>query len=255
MAPRSQRGRSGSRLALSVVLGVVLIPLSAVGAVLLTEHRPEPGPTAEATEEATTIPKPSVVPEYVYSNVEATTEDLAYACGEGGQALVAAETAGEISEVQQSALDALRGICESQGTPLPGKEGPPPIVETRTVTIQAPAPPAPAVNPSTPESSTTTVAEDGEEPVESGPTTTVVDPGSTTETEASEKYAAVYEQALAEIDYAVSVGGNLEKIAEARKKLEEAERAASAGNYEEATKKSYEAIGKAREAIGEEEDH
>ncbi len=45
-------------------------------------------------------------------------DDLARACGVDGNALVAAEAAGTLTPVQQAALDALRPICESEGTPL-----------------------------------------------------------------------------------------------------------------------------------------
>ncbi len=259
--PPESKNRPASRLALSVALGVALIPLSAVGAVLMTEHRPEAtNQTAAVEAPTTTPPQPTAVPQYVYSNGEATAEDLAYSCGEGGAALVSAENDGTISEIQQSALDALRGICESQGTPLPGKEGPPPIVETRTVMVDKPSPPATAVATSTPPETTTTseAAQKAKQPSDSegaAPTTVATQaPSATAAMGTPERYAAVHDQAISEIEHAISAGGSPEKISEARKKLAEAEKAAQSGNFEEATKQAYEAIDTAREAIGEEGD-
>lgn len=260
------RPRSKPRLALSLLLGIALIPLSAVAAFVLTERSPvQASETAESdvvpVQQATT----PTIPEFVYSDVEATTEDLEYACGEGGLALVAAESDGSITDLQKSALDALRAICESLGMALPGKEAPPPIVETRTVTVQRgapppPPPPAPAAAPTT--TSATSQSEQEEthsaETEEQRATTVSGTASGATPTTAAmgtaERYEAVLKQALAEIAHAVEEGGSAEKIAEANKKLEEAQRAAAAGKYEEATTQAYEAIGKAREALGEEED-
>lgn len=236
-----------------MIVGVLLIPLSAVGAVVFTDR------AATATGETTTT-QPSAqqsVAQLVYSGVEATSEDLAYACGDGGMLLVEAERSGTITELQQSALDALRGICESQGTPLPGKDAPPPIIETRTVTVEVAPGPPPAAPPADEtvgtDESQTEETEQTEEEHESNDDDSK-DDSSESDPDPQEKYLAVRQQAIDEIDYAVSVGGKQEKIDEARRKLDEAERAASEGNYEGAISKAYEAIGKAREAIGEDDD-
>lgn len=152
--------KTKGKLGLSLTVGMLLIPLSAVAAVVLTDHAPETDREAAVT--TTTVSQETAIAQIVYSDVEATTEDLAYACGEGGLWLVDSESKGTITELQQAALDALRGICESQGTPLPGKDAPPPIVETRTVLVETPSPPA-----TTPDTTTTTVDDTDDEEMES----------------------------------------------------------------------------------------
>ena len=61
-----------------------------------------------------------------------TGADLETACSEDGLAMVAAETAGTISQLQQAALDALRGICVEQGMPLPAPAAPQPVATQPT---------------------------------------------------------------------------------------------------------------------------
>jgi hypothetical protein len=56
--------------------------------------------------------------------------------------LVALEQGGTISAVQQAALDALRGICDQEGLPLPGKPAPDPFTETVVVASDSPPPAA-----------------------------------------------------------------------------------------------------------------
>ena len=255
--PRRAAKKSGSNLTLSVILGIVLVPVAAVAATLLSG---DDVTQAEATETTVTTsqPAPSVA-EIAYANVEATAEDLAYACGEGGLWLVDAENSGAITPLQQAALDALRGICEGQGTPLPGKAAPPPITQTRTVTVTVPPPPLPPAT-----TDDVFVEADGsvsESEVSEGDDQSSGETEGTVQTTATaaemgsyEKYVSVYNQALAEIERAESEGGSLEEVSEARKKLEEAQRAAEAGKYADATTQAYEAIGKAREATGERED-
>lgn len=281
MASTRRPGKpNGSKLTISIIAGMMLIPVSAVAAVMLTDHETAPAEAVDTTTTVATQPPPAVA-EIVYANVGATAEDLEYACGEGGLWLVDAEAAATITSVQQAALDALRGICEGQGTPLPGKAAPPPLVTTRTVTVAVPAPP-PAVLATPPDEglsgeedvSGAEVAEDDTSEAETQAATGTMAPppsgggddsssddSSTTTTSAAgttapamgtlERYEAVHAQAVAEIDHAVAEGGSLEKIAEARAKLAEAEAKAAKGEYEGATTQAYEAIGKAREAIGE----
>lgn len=122
------KDKSASRLAASVIVGIVLIPLSAVAAVVLTDKEPD---TSTTTTTAGSLDGGSVA----YTDVQASAEDLAYACGEGGLWLVELERKHGISELQQSALDALRGICSSNGMPLPGKDAPPPIVQTEVIAV------------------------------------------------------------------------------------------------------------------------
>ena len=85
-------------------------------------------------------PPPSLRPAVVEPAVTAapsTGADLETACGVAGLAMVAAETAGTISQLQQAALDALRGICAEQGMPLPAPAALQPVATE-------PAPPSPA---------------------------------------------------------------------------------------------------------------
>ena len=176
---------------------------------------------------------------------EATAADLTRACGPAGEQLVAKEAAGTISPVQQAALDALRPICEAQGMPLAGKPAVPPIVHT--VTVQAASEPAPAQTAAAP---TTTAATNTTVITVPAPTTaTTVAPTTTSSASAEEAYVSVHAKAVAEIDHAVSLGGDPGKIAEARAKLAEAEREAAAGKWSEATTHAWEAIGQARESI------
>lgn len=238
-------GRRKPKLALSVILGMALIPLSAIGAVLLTGQG---GEAAAQTTGDTIADNPPAVTQIAYSGVEASADDLAYACGKGGKKLVKAEDAGTITDLQQSALDALREICDSQGTPLPGKEAPPPIVETRFVTVEATT--GPATTQTTSDQGAGEVESEPEQEFEPEETTSTSAPSTNAPMGSEERYLAVHDQAVNEIAYAVSVGGSSEKIDEARAKLREAERAAEAGHWEEATTQAYEAIGKAREAVG-----
>lgn len=277
---------SGSKLTISIIAGMMLIPVSAVAAVMLTDHEPAPAVAEDTTTTVATQPPPTVA-ELVYANVGATAEDLEYACGEGGLWLVDAESSGTITPVQQAALDALRGICEGQGTPLPGKAAPPPLVQTRTVTVAVPAPPSPASAAVTAPAEDEAADEDetseaqpsdddaSEDHGQAPPGTTTAPPSSEEDDHSSddhssddspsassstpamgtlERYEAVYAQAVSAIDHAVIEGGSLERIGEARAKLAEAETKAANGEYEEATTQAYEAIGKAREAIGERDD-
>ena len=259
---------SGSKLTISIIAGMMLIPVSAVAAVMLTDHEATVAVAEDTTTTVAIQPPPSIA-EIVYADVGATAEDLAYACGEGGLWLVEAENAGAITPVQQAALDALRGICEGQGTPLPGKAAPPPIVQTRTVTVNVPATPPP---PAPPAEEVAAEASGSDDDASQAPTETTMAPpassggghdddhssddssSSASATGTLERYTSVHAQAVAEIDHAVSAGGSLEKIGEARAKLAEAEQKAAADEYEAATTQAYEAIGKAREAVGEGDD-
>lgn len=241
--------RPSAKFTISFVAGLLLVPMAAVMAVaLMSDAEPEAAVAEEPT--TTTVPE---VQQIVFGAVaEATADDLAVACGPAGLELVSAETDGTITPVQQAALDALRPICESQGTPLPGKPEPEAIVQTVRVYNQAaPATTAPTTTSTQqPESaqpapSTTQAGEQGGDGEEGRRSTA----GYT-----QEQYVQVHDQAVQEIEAAVARGGDPEKIAEAKSKLAKAEGLAAAGNWQEATVNAYEAIGKAREALGEEED-
>jgi hypothetical protein len=109
----------------SLLLGLLLVPLSAYAASVLVGDRVEPVAEAPA-------PPPVATPVTVteFAPQTATAADLEAACGDLGRGMVAAEAEGSITDVQQAALDALREICAQQGMPLPGKPAPPPVTQT-----------------------------------------------------------------------------------------------------------------------------
>lgn len=70
-------------------------------------------------------------------------EDLVTACTKDGLALTKKEQSHQITVIEQSALDALRPICETAGYELPGtpqQQTAPIIVEEMTVEAAGPAP-------------------------------------------------------------------------------------------------------------------
>ncbi len=132
MSSKTANGRN--KLSTSLVVGLLLVPLSAVAAVALVN----PDATAE--------PEEAVAVEMIVEEVTSTTtaeaieipeiasdDDLAAACGEQGLALVEKEAAGTISPLEQAALDSLRAICSSEAMHLPGPPAPVAVVETVTV--------------------------------------------------------------------------------------------------------------------------
>jgi hypothetical protein len=123
-------GKRRQSLSVSVVLGIVLVPLAAFAASVLVDSE-EPSETSSTTVPAAVAP--TTQPEAVPSPETASADDLAAACGDAGLVLVDAEADGSISEVQQAALDGLREVCDQQGMPLPGKPAPEPIVQTVVV--------------------------------------------------------------------------------------------------------------------------
>jgi hypothetical protein len=133
-------------LSLSILVGTLLVPLTALAAIWLTD--PDRG-------EEPSVPTPNVIPATTLttqSTSEATidiTADLQAACGPEGMQLVSLEESLTITDVQQAALDALRGVCEQQGIPLPSKPAPEPIVQTVVVPATATAGPVPSSTPTT----------------------------------------------------------------------------------------------------------
>ena len=136
----SQRDRNPARakrsVSISMVLGLLLVPLSAYAASVLIGDRaqtePEVPPPASS-------PLPTPVTATDFAIETATAADLAAACGETGMGMVAAEMEGSISDIQQAALDALREICAEQGMPLPGKPAPEPLTQTVVLADSQPA--------------------------------------------------------------------------------------------------------------------
>lgn len=143
------RNDKGAGFAASLIIGLLLIPVSAVAAYAIVSGSSDtdsPASTVAMTtaETTSTAPAPTTTSAgetFVVEPVSATREDLERACGEDGFTLVAAEADGTISDVQQAALDALRQVCAESGMELPGPPMPEPVV--RTVTIQASSQPSP----------------------------------------------------------------------------------------------------------------
>jgi hypothetical protein len=136
----SQRDRNPARakrtVSTSMVLGLLLVPLSAFAASVLISDRAQ-------TEAEASAPAPAPISTPVtatgFAIQTATAADLAAACGETGMGMVAAEMEGSISDIQQAALDALRDICAEHGTPLPGKPAPEPLAQTVVLADSQPA--------------------------------------------------------------------------------------------------------------------
>lgn len=113
MTGRSQRGPKTS---LAFAIGSLLVPLSAVAAVLIPNVGANTGPGPGPSQPAASFVESST------STTHARSSDLQSACGPAGLALVEREIAGTIDAFQQAALDALRPICSDAGIPLPPAE-------------------------------------------------------------------------------------------------------------------------------------
>lgn len=136
----SQRDRNPARakrsVTTSMVLGLLLVPLSAFAASVLIGDRAQTEPEAPAPASA---PLTTPVTATDFAIETATAADLTAACGETGMGMVAAEIDGSISDIQQAALDALREICAEQGMPLPGKAAPEPLTQAVVLAESRPA--------------------------------------------------------------------------------------------------------------------
>lgn len=141
MGDRMSKERTPARrstFTISMILGLLLIPLSAVAAIALVDRS-----TPEIDESAPIVAAPVSAVVATTAAGSYTDADLAHACGDDGSALLEKEADGTINSLEQAALDALRPICEGAGMPLAGPPAPAPIVRTVRVTTPAPAP-APA---------------------------------------------------------------------------------------------------------------
>ena len=140
-SPQSSKPRS-SMFTVSLILGMLLVPLSAVAAAAVISDSGDAG-----TEETTEAVMVAEVPEAIVTTTAAETvetvfvtdpptftrADLEAACGEQGWELVEREVEGTINELEQAALDSLRQICAEEGLELPGPPAPPPVVRTVAV--------------------------------------------------------------------------------------------------------------------------
>jgi hypothetical protein len=203
---RTGNQRGVSKLSTSLVIGLLLVPLSAVAAVaLINPSEPaqaEEVVAVEATFEPTTSTTSTVVSDVVAPEI-ASSEDLALACGAEGLALVAKEADETITPLEQAALDSLRAICVSEGMELPGPPAPKPVVETVTV----------AAGPST-----------GGSDADNDTTTTTVN-------DAAAEFEAAYAATVAYINKAIDDGARGEKITLAEQLVAEAGVLADGGNY------------------------
>ena len=130
-------------LSTSVIVGTLLVPITALAAVWLTAPGGVSGASAESAPDAVTATSTASQPASP-SSID-VSDLLLTACGPEGMELVAFEESGTITEVQQAALDALRDVCGQQGIPL----SPPTEAEPGTSTIAVPATPETSVSAST----------------------------------------------------------------------------------------------------------
>ena len=135
-SPRKSQPRS-SMFTISLILGLLLIPLSAVAATALISNDGETdaddaGVVIVEVPETTVTTTEPVAAETVFVTEPptATRADLEAACGPEGLELVEREAEGTITDLEQAALDSLRQICAEEGLELPGPPAPPPIVRT-----------------------------------------------------------------------------------------------------------------------------
>jgi hypothetical protein len=117
------------KLPVSVAIGTLLVPLSAVAAIWLTG----PDEPADAAVVATTTTTSTTV-----ASIDSAARDIQSACGPEGLELVFLESDNSITDVQQAALDSLREICDQVGRPLPPAPTPDPI--TKTVIVDGGSP-------------------------------------------------------------------------------------------------------------------
>lgn len=145
-AAPGRSSRATPTVSLSILLGTLLIPVTAYAASVLIETGV--GPEPEAVEPTTAQAPPT---EPATTDMAATAADLAAACGEVGLSMVAAETDGSITTFEQAALDALRQVCAERGLALPAKEVSQPTSSTTPASIDplvsASAEAAPATQP------------------------------------------------------------------------------------------------------------
>lgn len=128
-------------LSISMIIGLLVVPLTAAAVIWLTGSSEE----AEAAT-ATTSPPSDADATLETTVVQDVNADLQVACGAEGMQLVSLEEQGTINDVQQAALDALRGLCEQEGLALPAPPVEEPVVQT---VVQSVAPAAAAPPPTT----------------------------------------------------------------------------------------------------------
>ena len=115
MSRTTARPGKGRSLTTSIIVGMILVPVSAVAAVAIVNPRlaPEPQPELAAETDPGDGPAPTLA------------ADLETACGPAGSELAELVRAGTASGLQQAALDALHPICAAVEMPLPAGSAPP----------------------------------------------------------------------------------------------------------------------------------
>ncbi len=140
-SPRTSQSRS-SMFTISLFLGLLLIPLSAVAATALMANGGATGTDGdEASLAVVDVPETTVTTTesatsetvFVTEPPTATRADLETACGAEGLELVEREAAATITDLEQAALDSLRQICAEEGLEIAGPPAPPPVVRTVSV--------------------------------------------------------------------------------------------------------------------------
>lgn len=133
-------------LSLSIIVGTLLVPLTALAAIWLTDPDQGTDVTSAPTPAA---PITTVTRQPTTAATIDIAADLETACGPEGTQLVSLEASESITDVQQAALDALREVCEQHGIPLPPKAVADPIVRTVVVPAATAASPSPGSTPTT----------------------------------------------------------------------------------------------------------
>lgn len=225
---------TGSRFSISLMLGMLLIPVSAVVAVALVSPGEGVDGISPESLKAVNVSDLTTQQTIIVEPVTVSEDQLGAACGVDGLFLVSLEDDGTISDVQKAALDALRQLCFEEGMALPDPTAPPPITRTEVREVVA-----------APEH-----ASDESHDDEKGQDEHEDDDDYEDESHASESdYQAAHAAAEDAISEAIAAGGSGEDIAEAQHKLAEAEKKAQHHKWDEAVKKSNEARRKAGEAL------
>jgi hypothetical protein len=221
----AKTNRGGFKFSTSLIIGLLLVPLSAVAAVALVSPDTSTEDTVAAVEttlaEAATTTSTTVAQEIVAPEI-ATSADLEAACGDDGMALVTKEADATITPLEQAALDSLRAICAGEGMELPGKPAPDAIVQTVAV----------AAAPASPSSSGSS---------DDSPTTTTVNG-------LAAQFEAEYAATVAYINAAIDDGAHGSMIDLAGQLVAEAGSLADSGNYEAGLSKLSEARNAADQA-------
>jgi hypothetical protein len=133
--PTTEDDMDGKRkgFLVALVIGLISGPALALGVTHIF------GADAAVAAPATTVAGPSTTVGLAATTTTVSPEaDLAAACGAEGAALVAAEDAGTLSDVQQAALDALRPICAAAGFNLDGASSPDAVLVSAPASTTAP---------------------------------------------------------------------------------------------------------------------